>query len=291
MADNTTMKGLHSPVNVENSGHFGEFSSSNSVNPPIIVKDICILPDSDPFDETKDYVGLIIYLYKGQSEFMFNGRNFRTGDIIIKESDGIFATTPKRRRREKYVHGRLFYSTFGCWKLKKLPFVCGGFSYNNKQWKFNSGTLNTMNPVNNNDTYHNTDRKLSDFEENIIRKMKDYLYINHSWLSYPPKSRFTPECLEQLVNQTTVKSAVYKYGHLSDVHPQRQVYGTVVWFDYYRGYGFIECIGFKEDVLVHSSAIIDQPYDWCYLNRGEHVLFTVIKSYRGWQAVDVIRIK
>jgi hypothetical protein len=68
------------------------------------------------------------------------------------------------------VHGRLFRSVFGCWKKKKMEFVTGGFSYRGGEWKYNSGTLNTMNPNNNDDGYHNTDRKLNEFEEKIIKK-------------------------------------------------------------------------------------------------------------------------
>ena len=60
--------------------------------------------------------------------------------------------------------------------------------------------------------------------------------------------------------------------------------GTVKWFDYRRGYGFI--IGPEgEEVMVHYAVIKSSGFRVLY--HGEQVEFEAIRGPRGWQATAV----
>ncbi|CAF1159120.1 unnamed protein product [Adineta steineri] len=280
ISENIDLCGLAYPKKDEHAEYTGRFMSSGPNKSPITIETTRIHPDSDRFDQTKDYIGLIFYLRKGQSIYQFNDKEYKTGDIVIKSSDRVFKETEgKKPKKPNYIHGRLFYTIFGHWKHKKHGFVCGGFSYygkknQSKKWKFNSGTLNTMNPKNNDDTYHNTDRTLDNFEEKIIQKAITHLYENHQWLSKHPEDRIH------------FKTLLY-HADPPNVHPDRELRGTVKSFDSNRGYGFIECIGFKENIFVHYSEIVGQPFQRRYLNKNDTVLFNIIHTHKGWQAKNV----
>lgn len=62
--------------------------------------------------------------------------------------------------------------------------------------------------------------------------------------------------------------------------------GTVKWFNNNKGYGFIIVNGFK-DIFVHYSKIKSLGYK--YLSDGETVYFTLIRTPKGLQALDVIK--
>jgi hypothetical protein len=134
--NNIELRGLaRPPIIYYNKGWIAKFENSDPTKPPIKIKDIHIDSSSHVFDSTKEYVGLIIYLCGGKSEFTLKNVHCQTGDIYIKDSKWILANMPERNGCGKYVHGRLFYSIFGCWKRKKLEFVAGGFSYCKGEWK------------------------------------------------------------------------------------------------------------------------------------------------------------
>jgi len=63
--------------------------------------------------------------------------------------------------------------------------------------------------------------------------------------------------------------------------------GTVRWFDISKGYGYIQPEKGAE-VFVHYTAIIDKGLKM--LNPGQRVEFSVTESYRGPQALDVVRV-
>ena len=56
------MLGAASPQKCKNNQNIIELCSSDPNKPLIQIMDISIRPESDPFDKTKQYVGLIIYL-------------------------------------------------------------------------------------------------------------------------------------------------------------------------------------------------------------------------------------
>ena len=62
--------------------------------------------------------------------------------------------------------------------------------------------------------------------------------------------------------------------------------GTVKWFSYPKGYGFIEDGG-DEDVFVHHSAIEGEGFRT--LHEGDVVEFDVKNSDRGTEAAHVVK--
>ena len=63
--------------------------------------------------------------------------------------------------------------------------------------------------------------------------------------------------------------------------------GTVRWFDMSKGYGYIQPEKGAE-VFVHYTAIVDTGLRM--LSPGQRVEFTLKDSYRGPQALDVVRV-
>ncbi|MFQ5410039.1 MAG: cold-shock protein [Anaerolineales bacterium] len=64
--------------------------------------------------------------------------------------------------------------------------------------------------------------------------------------------------------------------------------GVVRWFDGSKGYGYITAEHPAEDVFVHHSAITGKGLR--LLRPGEKVEFSLEQSYRGPQAVEVVRV-
>lgn len=62
--------------------------------------------------------------------------------------------------------------------------------------------------------------------------------------------------------------------------------GTVKWFNYSKGYGFITDEEGK-DIFIHFSAIVMDGYKT--LKQGENVAFDVIEGEKGLQAINVTK--
>jgi len=61
--------------------------------------------------------------------------------------------------------------------------------------------------------------------------------------------------------------------------------GKVKWFNNEKGYGFIECEGFK-DIFVHYGSIIAKGYK--SLNENDIVEFELVETDKGLQAKNVV---
>ena len=65
--------------------------------------------------------------------------------------------------------------------------------------------------------------------------------------------------------------------------------GTVKWFSTEKGYGFIKQADGGEDVFVHRSAVAELEYGES-LREGEEVEYSIERTDKGLQAVDVERV-
>lgn len=61
--------------------------------------------------------------------------------------------------------------------------------------------------------------------------------------------------------------------------------GSVKWFNNAKGYGFIVCDEFNEDLFIHYSAINVEGYKT--LKAGQSVTFQVEPGKRGMHAIDI----
>ncbi|WP_133012740.1 cold shock domain-containing protein [Marinomonas flavescens] len=61
--------------------------------------------------------------------------------------------------------------------------------------------------------------------------------------------------------------------------------GSVKWFNNAKGYGFIVCEDFDEDLFIHYSAINVEGYKT--LKAGQSVTFNVEPGQRGLHAIDI----
>lgn len=64
--------------------------------------------------------------------------------------------------------------------------------------------------------------------------------------------------------------------------------GTVKWFNDKKGYGFIRPEDGGEDIFVHFTAIKEEGYKT--LEEGVEVEFELIKSEKGYQAANVVKL-
>jgi len=67
--------------------------------------------------------------------------------------------------------------------------------------------------------------------------------------------------------------------------------GTVKWFNYEGGYGFISPDNGGEDRFVHHTAIVVNPSSgYKHLDEGEKVVYEAVRARRGVQARAVCRV-
>jgi CspA family cold shock protein len=57
--------------------------------------------------------------------------------------------------------------------------------------------------------------------------------------------------------------------------------GKVKYFNYTKGYGFIRSKRLRKDIFVHVTNINKR------IRRGDHVVFKLIRTARGYEAKDV----
>lgn len=67
---------------------------------------------------------------------------------------------------------------------------------------------------------------------------------------------------------------------------QRNVAGTVKWFDNAKGYGFITSSEVDGDVFVHYRNVISDD-DYKTLREGQEVDFILTSGNKGYQAAEV----
>jgi len=59
--------------------------------------------------------------------------------------------------------------------------------------------------------------------------------------------------------------------------------GTVRWFNYKKGYGFLYSDEFKSDIFLHHSEFLKKEY----IHEGSSVTFEAIEGQHGLKAKDV----
>lgn len=60
--------------------------------------------------------------------------------------------------------------------------------------------------------------------------------------------------------------------------------GTVKWFNYQKGYGFIESKECEDNIFLHHTAFMDHEE---YIHEGSLINFTLVSGEKGLKAKDV----
>jgi CspA family cold shock protein len=68
-----------------------------------------------------------------------------------------------------------------------------------------------------------------------------------------------------------------------------KVAGKVKWFNQFKGYGFIEVEGIREDIFIHFSAIDQSGIG--KLNNDDIIICDIAKLGKGFQVTAVLEIK
>lgn len=120
----------------------------------------------------KDLGGIVLYQYKGKTDWYCNGVHCKSGYLIIREMEKIKNVSSS----EGMIHGRVYKSVFKEeFDAKKIQ--GGGFSYRphrNPKWKFVSSTLND--PSGQCDKYHDGKREMTKYEEKaVVSTIKNWI--------------------------------------------------------------------------------------------------------------------
>jgi hypothetical protein len=132
----------------------------------IIVETMHISCKSDTYQEDHNYGGVIIYQYKGKSEWRTaNNTHCKSGYIVIQD------TNPKKFEKLKIkepgqVHGAVYRNAFGE-SVNDAKVVGEGFAIQDGEIKYISGVFN--NPQGS--PFHDDHRWMSELSEHCIRKI------------------------------------------------------------------------------------------------------------------------
>merc|ERR1712013_366370 len=108
---------------------------SNSGSPDMPVETLHVSCRSDKFDPKKNFIGFVMYTYKGKTKWEINNVRCRAGYIYFIEAAKLGGT------RGDTMHARAFFNLFGI-DLDKNDVVASGFAFKDGVWKENSSTFN-----------------------------------------------------------------------------------------------------------------------------------------------------
>ena len=110
---------------------------SNSGSPDMPVETLHVSCRSDKFDPKKNFIGFVMYTYKGKTKWEINNVRCMAGYIYFIEAAKLGGT------RGDTMHARAFFNLFGI-DLDKNDIVASGFAFKDGVWKENSTTFNCI---------------------------------------------------------------------------------------------------------------------------------------------------
>ena len=165
-----------------------KFSSVESLFPTPVVPfldQLGICPESDPFDSTLDYIGLLIYLYDGRDEFNLNEHQCKRGQILIRQKQNIpgFAQAPwygKISFASLFIHEYLYE-----WYFNEKPstrFYGIAFVYERNRWNFHVVTYAGLYGIHSiYDSREENSMASNTNEQRNLDLALSALYVNNKW--------------------------------------------------------------------------------------------------------------
>ena len=92
---------------------------------------------SSPFDQRKNYIGFVIYLFDGKTDWTLNGVHCKSGYIYIVDASLL------DQEAVGTMHAKAYYRLFNVQPQREL-LVASGFAFQNGEWKETSSTFNMI---------------------------------------------------------------------------------------------------------------------------------------------------
>jgi hypothetical protein len=177
---------FNSLVNFLQFNTFVSIESLFSIPIPPFLDQLGICPQSDPFDSTLDYIGLFIYHYNNEEEFIINKRRCKRGQLLIcqKENLNNFLLVPEYKQisfASLFLHEYLYRLYFN--KTPDELFQGIGFVYEQGQWKLDVITYAGIHGIHSIYDSHGVNQMASSIhEQHCMDLVLSTLYVNNKWL-------------------------------------------------------------------------------------------------------------
>lgn len=176
---------FNSIINFLDFNTFTSIESLFSIPVPSFLDQLGICPESDPFDPTLNYIGLLIYLYNDQDEFILNKHSCKRGQILIRQKENLnsFISSPRYKQtsfKPLFIHEYLYE-----WYFNEKPnelFHGMAFIYEQNKWKFDVITYAGIHGIHSTYDIRGDNLMSSSInEQHTIDLALSTLYINNKW--------------------------------------------------------------------------------------------------------------
>jgi hypothetical protein len=174
---------FNSLINFLHLNTFTSIESLFSIPIPPFLDQLSICPESDLFDPTLNYIGLLIYLYNNQDTFTLNKHQCKRGQILIRQKENITGFTQALQYKQTsftplFIHECLYEQYFN--EKPNELFQGIGFVYEQGKWKFDVITYSGIHGIHSTyDIRGDNLMELSINEQHSIDLALLKLYINN----------------------------------------------------------------------------------------------------------------
>lgn len=164
---------------------FSSIESLYSIPIPPFLDQLGICPESDPFDPTLDYIGLLIYLYNDQNEFTLNKHQCKCGQILLRKKENLIDFAQESLYKQTsftplFIHEFLYELYFN--EKPKENFQGIGFVYEQGKWKFDVITYAGIHGIHSTFDIRGDNLMASNInEQHSIDLILSTVYVNNKW--------------------------------------------------------------------------------------------------------------
>ena len=136
---------------------------------------------SDVYFPNSDYAGIVLYAYRGKTDWRLNNRHCKSGYTIILDTDKLKKLEKEENwpQTEGIIHGLVYYYIFRCCEIGDA--VGEAFSIMKEIVKWNSSTFNARSTE-----YHDGERIISEIGKRVLDE------IIQNWKEFGIKLKSLP---------------------------------------------------------------------------------------------------